>query len=136
MKNRSDVEYLRAYNKVSEHMTERGLHPQFQMLDNECSQALQQAMTNNGVEFQLAPPHIHRANAAEHAIRTFKNYLIAGLSSLDPNYPVHLWCRLVYQATLTLNTLRVSRINPHISAYNLLNGTFNYLKTPIAPPGI
>ena len=52
MKSRTDAEYLRAYAIVTKHLTDRGLHPQFQMLDNECSVALQQAMTTAGVEFQ------------------------------------------------------------------------------------
>jgi hypothetical protein len=136
MKSRSNEEYLRAYKVVTKHLTSVGLHPQFQMMDNECSKALQQAMTNQDVTFQIAPPHMHRRNAAERAIRTFKNHLIAGLSSLDPNFPLFLWDRLIFQATITLNMLRPSRINPQLSAYQLLYGNFNYMKTPLAPPGI
>ena len=105
-------------------------------MDNECSEALQQALTSNKVKFQLAPPHIHRTNAAERAIRTFKDHLLAGLASLDPNFPMHLWDRLLHQATLTLNLLRPARLNPKLSAYAFLNGAFNYMATPLAPPGI
>jgi hypothetical protein len=89
------------------------------------------------VPWQLTPTGIHRRNAAERGIRTFKNHLQAGLlASTDDNFPLHLWCRLVQQAQLTLNLLRNSRINPRLSAEAHLNGQFDYNKTPIAPPGI
>lgn len=38
-------------------------------------------------------------------------------------------------ATTTLNLLQLSRINPRLSTEELLNGTFDYNKTPIALPG-
>ena len=82
------------------------------MLDNECPAGLKKVMLNAGVTFQLNPPHLHRTNAAVSAIATYKDDLIAGLSSCDPSFPLHLWDRLVPQATLTLNLLRPSRINP------------------------
>ena len=63
------------------------------------------------------PPHIHRRNSAERAIQTFKNHFIAGLASIDPNFPLSNWCRLLPQAELTLNLLRPSRLNPKLSAY-------------------
>jgi hypothetical protein len=64
-------------------------------------------MRAKSVAFQLVPPHNHQRNAAEKAIGTWKDHFIAGLSSLDPNFLMHLWCRLVPQATTTLNLLRL-----------------------------
>ena len=81
------------------------------------------------------PPHIHRRNSAERAIQTFKNHFIAGLASTDPNFPLSNWCRLLPQAELTLNLLRHSRLNPKLSAYALLEGVFDFTRTPLAPPG-
>ena len=69
------------------------------------------------------------------AIVTLKDRLISGLYSADPTFPMHLWCRLLPQAVTTLNFLRPSRINPRISAEAILNGQFNYDRTPLAPPG-
>ena len=80
-------------------------------------------------------PHIHRRNSAEHAIQTFKNHFIAGLASMDPNFPLSNWCRLLPQAELTLNLLRPSRLNPKLSAYAQLEGAFDFNCTPLAPPG-
>ena len=48
---------------------------------------------------------------------------------------MHLWDRLLFQAVLTLNLLRPSRLNPKLSAHDFLHGPFNYMSTPIAPPG-
>jgi hypothetical protein len=89
----------------------------------------------NDIQYQLVPPHIHRRNAAERAIRTWKNHFIAGLCSIDTDFPQHLWDRLTDQAQMTLNLLRPSRRNPHISAYTALEGTFDFNRTPMAPPG-
>ena len=87
------------------------------------------------IDFQLAPPGIHRRNSAERVIRTAKNHLMAAFSSADPNFPMHLWCRLLPQANITLNLLRGSRVNPKLSAYAQVHGLFDYNRTPMAPPG-
>ena len=44
------------------------------------------------------------------------------------------WDRLVEQAEITLNLLQTSRLNPKLSAYTQLNGTFDYNRTPMSPP--
>ena len=135
MKNRSQEEIMRATKKLHEYLTDRGFKPEVQILDNECPEALKKYFRHNNVTYQLVPPHLHRNNSAERAIQMFKDHLIAGLSSVNPSFPMHLWCRLIPQATTTLNLLRPSSINPRISAEAILNGTFDYNATPLAPPG-
>ena len=135
MKSRSGAEYLAAYQKIHTLLTSRGLKPQMQKLDNEASTALQQFMHEEAIDYQLAPPHVHRTNAAERAICTFKNHFIAGLYSTDPDFPLHLWDRLLPQALLTLNLLRGSRINPRLSAQAQVHGAFDFNRTPLGPPG-
>jgi hypothetical protein len=81
------------------------------------------------------PPHCHRCNAAERAIRTFKEHFFAGLSSVDPTFPLHLWDRLLPQAEITLNLLRTSRLHPQLSAASHFHGLMDYNKTAFAPPG-
>ncbi|EEC45165.1 predicted protein [Phaeodactylum tricornutum CCAP 1055/1] len=135
MKNKSGPEILAAYKRAHALLTQRGLRPQLQRLDNEASAALQSFMSSEHVDFQLAPPHLHRRNAAERAIRTFKNHFIAGLCTTNPDFPLHLWDRLLPQALITLNLLRRSRINPKLSAHAQLHGAFDYNRTPLAPPG-
>ena len=54
---------------------------------------------------------------------------------VNPSFSLHLWCRLLLLAITTLNLLRLSQINPKLSAYKILNDTFDYNKTLIAPLG-
>jgi hypothetical protein len=116
IKNREAQSIVEAYKTSFNRLKQAGLTPKLCRLDNECSTTLKQYFHQEEVEFQLAPPYIHRRNAAERAIRTFKNHFIAGLASTDKEFPLHLWDRLIPQALLTLNLLRGSRINPHLSA--------------------
>jgi hypothetical protein len=81
------------------------------------------------------PPHCHRGNAAERAIPTFKEHFVAGRSSVDPTFPLHLWDRLLPQAEITLNILRTSRLQPQLSAAAHFHGLVDYNKTDFAPPG-
>jgi hypothetical protein len=80
-------------------------------------------------------PHCHRRNAAERAIRTFKEHFVAGISSVDPSFPLHLWDRLLPQAEITLNLLRTSRLHPQLSAAAHFHGLVDYNKTAFSPPG-
>jgi hypothetical protein len=63
-----------------------------------------------------------------------QNHFIAGLCSIDKNFPLHLWDRLVPQAELMLNLLRGSRINPSLSAYAQVHGAYDFNATPLGPP--
>lgn len=114
--------------------SDRGYTPKVQILDNECPTALKKHFVSRNIDFQLVPPHLHRTNSAERAIATFKDHFIAGISSTDSSFPMHLWCRLIPLATTTLNLLRPSRLYPQISAEAALNGAFDYNKTPLPPP--
>ena len=136
IKNREAQSILDAYKKVHNKLVKAGIRPKLHRLDNECSQLFKDFMLEEAEDYQLVPPGIHRRNAAERAIRTWKNHFIAGLSSVDPNFPLTLWDLLVEQSYITLNLLRPSRMNPKLSAYTQIEGEFDYLKTPIAPPGI
>jgi hypothetical protein len=135
MKSRSASEWVNAYDHIHQELTDKGFKPKLQILDNEASAALKQFFTTNDVEYQLVPPHYHRRNAAERAIRAFKEHFVAGLSSVDPTFPLHLWDRLLTQAEITLNLLRTSRLHPQLSAAAHFHGLVDYNKTYFAPPG-
>ena len=64
---------------------------------------------------------------------TFGNATLLRVSPVSN--PMHLWCRLIQQATMTLNLLRPARINSRLAAEAHLNGTFDYNRTSLAPPG-
>lgn len=89
---------LAGYKRLHARLVAAGLRPKLQRLDNECSAALKQFLVDEAVDYQLVPPRLHRRNAAERAIRTFKNHFIAGLCSVDKDFPLHLWDKLLPQA--------------------------------------
>ena len=91
-------------------------------------------MEDEGVDFQLVPPRVHRRNATERAIRPFTNHFIAMLCGTDPTFNMTLWDKILPQALITLKLLRPSRINPQLSAYAQMYGAFDYNRTPLAPP--
>ena len=56
----------------------RGMLVDLQIMDNEASAEYKRIITLEwGVKYQLVPAHIHRRNAAERAIRTFKAHFLA-----------------------------------------------------------
>jgi hypothetical protein len=135
MKSRSASERVKAYDIIHQELTVKGFKPKIRTLDNEASAALNKFFTANDVDYQLAPPHCHRCNAAERSIRTFKEHFVADISSVDPTFPLHLWDRLLPQAEITLNLLRTSRLHPQLSAAAHFHGLVDYNKTSFATPG-
>ena len=85
LKDRTAESIASAHQRIYEYLTIRGLKPKFEILDNACSRDLVKLMTKNDIAFQLVPPHLHRANAAERAIRTWKNHFISILCGLSHN---------------------------------------------------
>lgn len=85
--------------------------------------------------YQLASPGDHQVNLAEHAIGDFKNHFITTLAGVHPEFPANCWDLLLPQVEITLNLLRVSKVQPKLSAYALLHWSFDFNQTPMAPAG-
>jgi len=132
---RGKAELLRAYTHLLGRLHQAGLKPTLQRMDNEISEVFKQFLLKQNITLELTPAHVHRRNAAERAIRTWKNHFLAGLASLNPRFPIQYWSYLLPQSELTLNLLRQSRINPRLSAHAQLHGHYNFPRTPMAPPG-
>jgi hypothetical protein len=135
MKSRSASEWVKEYDSFHQELTIKGFKPNLQTLNNEASTDFKTLFTVNNIAYQLVPPHCHRRNAAERAIRTFKEHFLAGLSSVDPSLTMHLWYRLLSQSEITLNLLRTSRLHPQLSTASHYHGLVDYNKTDFAPPG-
>ena len=133
--NRQAATIRDAWESTHKLLVQQGHPPELHILDNECSQDLKTAFLKYKIQFQRVPPHEHRVNAAERAIRTLKNHFISILCTVDAAYPLSEWDRLLPQALLTLNLLRSSRIHPSLSAHASLFGNYDFNRTPIAPPG-
>ena len=104
-------------------------------MDNECSNYFKMHWIKEDNALQLVPPHIHRRNKAKRAIQTFKKHLKAGLATIDSDFPVNEWDRLIQQAELTLNLLQVVKLNPKLSAWVYLFWRSDWMKTPVVPLG-
>ena len=136
-KNHSVSEHIRVWQEIFSYLEKCSLLPAVHKMDNECPQALKKIIVDKHKnKLELVPPHDHRTNPAEKCINTFKYHFIFELSVMDPNFPLHLWCRILPQCQDTLNMLRTSRLHPHMSSFTHMNGPFDYKATPMAPPGI
>ena len=135
LKSRTATHITEAYDKLIQQLRRCGHQPTVHWLDNEASALMKNYDLDQKINYQLVPPHTHRRNAAERAIRTWKNHYIANLCNVHPSFPLHLWDRLIPQVTMALNMLRPCRFNNKLSAYEAMHGTFNYDATPLAPLG-
>ena len=127
---------MQAYQNIIQHLTKRGFKTRLQRLDNEASKLFQDNIDKQQIQWQLVPPGNHSRNAAERKICTFKNNFIALRARTDPDFPLHLWDKIIPQACLTINLLLKSHRNPQLSAEAHLNGNFYYNMTPLVPPGM
>ena len=136
MKNREKETMVNTFTEIYNFLKRRKLAPKLHVMDNECSKLLMNYIEdNNQTKIQFVEAHNHQINAAERAIRTFKDHFIAGLCTAHPQFPLQLWCELLPHAELSLNLLRRARCNSRLSAYAVCHGEFNFDKTPLAPPG-
>ena len=135
IKDRRGTTLMEAWDELHNTFKKAGVAPNTYVLDNEKSKDLLACFAEAEVDYQLVAPYSHRNNLAERAIQTFKHHFKAGLASVDPNFPLSLWDKLIPQANLTLNLMRSCRVNPKLSAYTYIFGEFHFSATPIAPPG-
>ena len=87
-KNRQASTIGDAFLNIHKVLKARCRNPKNYIMDNKCSRYLKEAMKNYDIDFQLAPPHMHRQNAAERSIRTCKNHFLALFSTTDPDFPI------------------------------------------------
>jgi hypothetical protein len=91
-------EWLKAFGGIFQELTARVFKPKLQTMDNEASAVLKSYFTGNDMTYQLVPPNCHIRNTTELVIRTFKEHFVAGLSSVDPYFTMHLWDILLHEA--------------------------------------
>ena len=135
IKNFKSSTIVTAYNTIFQYLKNKGFKPEFNVLDNQASTAIKAFLTKEDSNWKFVEPKNHRVNAAERAIQTFKSHFISGLCGTDTNLPTQLWDKMLPQAQDTLNLLRTSRIDPSKSAYEILEGPYNFDRYLIAPPG-
>ena len=88
-------------------LRKNGMRVNLQILDNEARSKFKHLITEDlGIKYKLVPPDIHRRNAPEQAIRTFKVHFLSILAGIAPDFPKFLWDHLLPQTEMTLNFLR------------------------------
>ena len=123
---------MRAYQVLIARLHEKDIFPEMHIPDNECSAEFKAAIKSNQMTFQLVPPHDHRRNVAEKAIKTFKDHFVAVLCGTYESFPLQLWCRILCYAENQLNLLRKSRAMPKLSAFAHMYGDHDYDTHPWA----
>jgi len=108
MPSRTDASMVTAFREVITTLKTGEYHPALNVMDNECSAAVEKYIRSEQIIIQLVPPHNHRVNAAERAITTFKEHFIAALATVNMHCPLQLWDEFLVQVELTLNMLRFS----------------------------
>ena len=91
LKNQTAGEITKAWTRIHTCLERHGNAPKLYILDNKVSYKFKSALQKQKVEFQLVPPHVHGRNAAERAIRTFKNPFLVVLATADPEFTVSEW---------------------------------------------
>ena len=86
-------------------------------LDNEASPAFQALLKDKFINYLLAPPGMHRHNAVEQAISTFKDHFIAVLFATYPEFPIQNWDHPIGKAEITPKLLCPSRFNLRLLSY-------------------
>jgi hypothetical protein len=87
---RNAASYVAAFKRTREWFKNLGITPSVQRLDNETSAPVERYLHSLGVNIEYVPPHNHRANKAERAIRHWKNHFIAILGTVAPSFPLDL----------------------------------------------
>ena len=79
----TDASIMTAFTEVITTIKTGGYCLALNVMDNECSVAVEKYIRSEKINIQLVPPHNHRANAAERTIPTLQEHVIAALATVD-----------------------------------------------------
>jgi hypothetical protein len=100
MPSRTDASMVTAFTEVITTLKTGEYHPALNVVDNECSAAVEKYIRSEQINIQLVPLHNHRVNAAERAIATLIEHFIAALATVDMHCPLQLWDEFLEYASL------------------------------------
>ena len=95
--------------------------PNKHILDNEASIEFNRVIKKQS-ELEIVPSDSYRRNIAERRVQTFKCHYGSILAGVNDKCPMHLWCRLLPHAVLTLNLMRSSHVALKVSTYDYVHG--------------
>ena len=91
LRNRTAKEMLETYQDLYQKLTKLGFKPKLHKLDNEISKEVEDFVLEQHTLLQYTPLDMHRQNAAEKAIQTWKMHFKSGLASLPGEFPISHW---------------------------------------------
>eukprot|EP00956_Cyclotella_meneghiniana_P011678 scaffold16433_cov32-Cyclotella_meneghiniana.AAC.4 len=103
LKTRNAADLTAAHQKIFSRWKATGvICPNWHVLDkNEAPEKFKQAIRENNCRVELTPADMHRQNAAERAIQTFKSHFKSVLAGVSDNFPIRECHELLRQAVLT-----------------------------------
>jgi hypothetical protein len=84
----TNASFIAAITQVFNILWAQDYQPVLNIMDNKCSEVVEKHIRANKMTIQLVPPHNHHINAAKHAIRTFKEHLVAALATINMLCPL------------------------------------------------
>ena len=105
MLSKNDGAMIVAFKDILATLNTHGYAPTLNVMDNECSKAINAHIWSHNMDIHLVPPHNHHVNAAKRVIATFKKNFISALATVDKDCPLQLCYDFLPQVELTLNLL-------------------------------
>jgi hypothetical protein len=90
MPSRTSASFISTFSKIFAILCTRNYQPTLNVMENECSKAVENYIRANKMDIQLVPPHNHRVNAAERAIAMFQEHFVTALATVDTLCPLQL----------------------------------------------
>jgi hypothetical protein len=81
---------IAAFTNILTNLNACGYAPMLNVMDNECSKAVEAHIRTNSMDIHLVLPHNHQVNKAKHVIATFKEHFISSLATVDKDCPLQL----------------------------------------------
>ena len=135
MKSRKDEHMVQVFEDIYSYLCDRNLSPSLHIMDNECLKAIHKFIKKEKMNIQLVELHNCRMNAAKPTVKAVKCHTISALATVHPTCPLRLWCKFDPQIQDTLIVMHTARRNSNISAYEDMEGAFDWNKTPLDPLG-
>ena len=135
MKNWTKKSMTEKYKVLHGTLVSRGSRPQMQILENGVSKVLLNFMGKWECWLPTGPRTYTLVERSRTINWDLENHFLARLSSVDEEFPMHFWDQLQDQAYIILNILQPTRINPMLSEYTIIWGSFDLNETPMVPPG-
>jgi hypothetical protein len=85
MPSKTDGSMIAAFTGILANLNACGYSPTLNVMDNECSKAVDAHIQSNHMDTHLIPPHNHRVDTTERTIAMFKEHFISALTTVNRN---------------------------------------------------